>query len=137
MNKIILLLIAATIGLAAQADYTITTQQPLSVNPNYLPVDYAASQPYSQMYPQPYGQGYAQTSASQYPQPYNQAYYSNPYLTQCQGQYANPYAYRNPYSTSSPYSVVNSALSGLGTTTGTGVAKTIGRSMLFSLLRGY
>jgi len=146
MNRIILLLMAMVIGLSAQADYTVTTQQPLYSPQIYQPVGYSTaqsySQPYSQQYSQsyidPYTQQYAQQYNQQYNQADNQAYYQNPYQTQCQSQYVNPYRYRNAYGNNLPYTVVNSALSGLGTTSGTGVVvKSLGRSMLSSLLRGY
>ena len=131
MNRIILLLLAVTIGLSAQADYSFSTVEPAY---QAQPVNYSTIQSYGQSYAQPYTQSYAQP----YSQQYNQGY--NPYLTQCQGQYVNPYQYRNPYAYGNnvPYSAVNSALSGLRNTNGsTGVVKNIGQSVLFSLLRGY
>jgi len=127
MSRIILLLIAVTIGLAARADYTVTTQQPW-----YQGAAYSMSQPYSQTTDT---QAYNQT----YPQQYNQSYFQNPYQTQCQVPYVNPYQYRNPYSygTNLPYGAVNSALTGLGSTGNSSIVKNIGQSMLFSLMRGY
>jgi len=129
MNRIILLLLAVTIGLSAQADYSFSTVEPAYPT---QPVNYSTIQSYDQSYTPPYTQSYAQP----YSQQYNQGY--NPYLTQCQGQYVNPY--RNPYAYGNnvPYSTVNSALSGLrNTSSSTGIVKNIGQSMLFSLLRGY
>lgn len=118
MNKGILLLIAISIGLSAYADYTVTTQQPLY---NAPVVDYPMIQPY--------------------PQPYAQPYYQNPYQAQYQGQCVNPYQYQAPYlyRRNLPYTALNPAVTGLGTTTTTGgsVAKNIGQSILYSMLRGY
>jgi len=142
MKEIILLLSVFTLGLSASADYSFTTTQPL-YSPSVPYQNYQANQAYQ--YPQysQYAQtGYNQTiqpvdySATQpYAQTYNnQAAYQNPYLAQCQGQYANPYQYRRPYG----YGVGNSIVPGLANTTGnSGVVKNIVQSMLYSKLRGY
>lgn len=121
MNKIILFLIAVSIGLCAQADYTVQTYQPLYPA---QPVGYPAIQPYAQ----------------QYNQQYNQGYYQNPYQAQYQGQYVNPYQYPRPYGYGNnlPYTGMNSILPVSGNTGGTQqVVKNIGQSMLYSMLRGY
>lgn len=119
MNRVILFLMVMIIGLAAHADYTVQTSQPLYPNPY---VDPALASPYVQQY--------------------NQAYYQNPYQYQYQGQCVNPYQYRNPYmqARTLPYTAVNPAVSGLGTNTTGGasqVVRNIGQSMLYSMLRGY
>lgn len=123
MNRIILALIVMTIGLSAQADYTVTTYQPLYPAQITPPV---GNYPTTQAYGQPYNQAY-------YPNPY-QAQYQNQY----QGQFVNPYQYRpNVYGNNLPYSALNPAVTGLGTTGGSQVVKNIGQSVLYSLLRGY
>lgn len=112
--KMILFLLTISIGLSAQADYTVQTYQP------FYP---AQAMNYSNI------------------QPYNQGYYQNPYQTQCQGQYANPYQYQTPYygyGNNSPYPLVNSAITGNGITNGTPqIVKNIGQSLLYSMIRGY
>lgn len=136
MNKIILLLIVISMGLSVQAfDWTSLLYQP--------------AQPYSSYQQYPTYQSYVPNQAIQnaqnidysatqaYGQPYSQAYYQNPYQIQNQGQYINPYLNRRPYGyrNNLPYNVVP-ALS--TTTTGTNsVAKSLGQSMLYSMLRGY
>lgn len=128
MNRIILLLIAITIGLSANADYTVQTYQPLVPSQPIQPIDYTTNQPYMQTYNQ------------QYSPTYNQPYYQNPYQVQSQTQCVNPYQYQNPYTYGSniPYSAINAATSSIGSG---GVApqimKNIGKSMLYSMLRGY
>lgn len=130
MNRLILLLVAVLVGLSANADYTVTTNQPLYPTPvgSYS----IAQQPYMQQY----NQGY-------YQNPYQNQYqgqYINPYQVGYQQQYANPYQYQMPYGyrSNSPYSVINSAISGLGATNGTqGIVKNIGQSILYSMVRGY
>lgn len=112
MKKIILLITAIIFGLSAYADYTVTTSQPLY---NAQPIGYQAFQPYGQ------------------------SYYQNPYQMQYPGQCINPYQYQNPYLNRSnlPYTMLNPAVTGLGATTGGSVAKNIGQSILYSMLRGY
>lgn len=122
MKKIILCIITMTMGLSASAlswlGYPYTPYQ--NVNPAQViqPVDY--------------------NTAQQYGQPYTQTYIQTPYQTQCQypGQYANPYAYRYGYGMTSP--IVNSTLNGLTSVNGSNqIIKNIGRSVFYSMLRGY
>ena len=130
MNKIIFTILAITIGLSANADYTVQTYQPIQG------VDYTNNQLYGQTYGQNYVQPYSQT----YGQNYNQPYYQNPYQAQYNTQCVNPYQNRNPYTYGNGLqsTLVNSALSGIGSTGGTtGIAKNLGRSMLYSMIRGY
>lgn len=112
-NKIIIFfifIIFIAVGLSAQADYTVTTQQPLYQ-------DYSSVQPYAQ-YPQ----------YQQY-----QGYYPNPY--QCQGQYVNPYQYQNPYGYGT---AVDPTLSGNGTTgAASSILRNVVQSLLYSRMRGY
>lgn len=110
-NRIILLLAAVLIGLSAHADYTVQTYQPLYSNPM---ASYSAAQPYAQQY--------------------NQGYYQNPYQAQYQGQYVNPYQYQSPYSSygnNSPYGIMSNS------NVPQQIVRSIGQSMLFSMLRGY
>lgn len=123
MKKMILCIITMTMGLSASAlswaGYPYTPYQ--NVNPAQViqPVDYNTTQ--------------------QYGQPYTQTYIQQPYQTQCQypGQYANPYAYQR-YGYGTAYPMVNPVLNGL-TNVGGGnqIIKNIGRSMFYSMLRGY
>lgn len=122
MNRIILFLVIVLVGAASYADYTVTTYQPW-YNPQVA--GYPAVQPYDT---QQYNQGY-------YQNPYN-AY--NPYQAQC----VNPYLYHRPYGYRSglPYNALPSVVSGVGTGTTGGasqIAKNIGQSMLYSMMRGY
>ena len=119
MNRVLLLLVAVLMGLSAKANYTVTTTQPLYPNNVY---DYPSVQ-----------------------QPYNQGYYQDPYQAQAQNSYINPYQqpYASPYQpygyrNNIPFSILNSATTGLGSSTGTtGIVKNIGRSLLYSMMRGY
>lgn len=118
MNRIILPLLFILIGLSANADYTIQTNQPL--------------------YPaQPgiyYNQGYCPTPyQAQYPQQYVDSY--NNY----QQQAVNPYLYQRPYGYQNnlPYSVINPAINGITTSGGNQIVKNIGRNLLYTMMRGY
>lgn len=128
MNKMILLLITLSIGLSVQAfDWTSLLSTPYQSYQQYP--TYQSYQPYipTQTVQTTTGVDYSATQA--YGQPYHQAYYQNPY--QIQGQYVNPYQYRRPYGYNIPYNVLNT------TTSGNSVAKNIGQSVLYSMLRGY
>lgn len=105
MNKIIILLIAISIGLSAKADDILQMNQP--IYPAQA-VDYSMIPPYLQ----PYN---------------NQGYYQNPYI--------NPYQYRMPYYGDT--SILNSSLLGTGSTGGSQIVKNIGRTILYSMMRGY
>lgn len=114
MNKIILFLMVILIGLSVNADGTAQTEQ--SLYPAQI-VDYSTI-------PQP-------------PQLYNnQGYYQNPYQAQYQTPYINPYQYRMPYYSGAnilPYSLL-----GTGSTGGAQqIVKSLGRSILYSMMRGY
>lgn len=134
MNRIILLLIIISMGLSAQAfDWTSLISQPYQSYQQYP--TYQSYVP-NQAVQNAQNIDYSATQA--YGQPYNQAYYQNPYQIQAQGQYINPYQYPRHYGYRN-YNVINSAIPALSTTTtGTSsVAKNIGQSMLYSMLRGY
>jgi hypothetical protein len=142
MNKTMLLLIAISIGLSAQADYVVQTNQPLYPAQIAQPQIYSTNQNYQQypQYQQPQQYQPYQTYNQGYNPAYNQGYYQNPYQTQYQGQIVNPYAYQNQYGYGNnlPPTVVTSALSGLGNAGGTpSVLKNIVQSVIFSKLRGY
>lgn len=124
MKKIILCIITMTIGLSASAlswlgnPYT-PYQNPTSIMPTQV-VDY--------------------NNIQQNGQPYTQTYIQTPYQTQCQspgqypGQYINPYNYqRYGYG---GYPIVNSTLNGVAGGSNQ-IIKNIGRSMIYSMLRGY
>lgn len=114
MNKIVLFLIAISIGLSVKADDTIQTDQ--SIYPAQ-PLDYSTIPAYSQLYN-------------------NQGYYQNPYQTQYPRPYINPYQYRMPYIGGT--SILNSSLLGTGSTGGAQqIIKSLGRSILYSMMRGY
>lgn len=124
MNKIILLLIAITIGLSVKADYTVQTQtfQPFNYNGAVAPQYYSNVQSYQQ-YPQ-----YQQCQAD------NQNYYQNPYQAQYQNQYVNPYQYQRSYGYGNnfqPY-LINSGLNGTAP-----IVRNIAQSLIFAKLRGY
>lgn len=122
MKRIILVLTAIFIGLAARADYTVQTYQPMTPEQT---VNYYGSQGY-------YNPGYCQGT---YQNPY-QGYYTNPYVNQ--GQYVNPYAYRNPYYLNRGYNAIPSVVNSIGASGGAGqIIKNVGQSMLYSMLRGY
>ena len=137
MNRFLLLLLAASIGLSAHANYTVTTSQPLYPNGVY---GYSGVQ---QPYNQAYNQGYNQNPYQIQPQSsyVNQSSYINPYQTGYQPGYQTgygntyqPYGYR----ANVPFSILNSAMTGVGTGAGsTGIIKNIGQSMLYSMMRGY
>lgn len=135
MNKMILLLMALSIGLSVQAfDWTSL------ISPSYQPYQqyptYQSYQPYVPNQTIQTTQGIDYTATQAYGQPYHQAYYQNPY--QIQGQYINPYQYPRPYGYRN-YNLINTAIPALSTTTtGTSsVARNIGQSVLYSMLRGY
>lgn len=124
MKKIILCLITITIGLSAQAFSWMNS--PYSTYQNINPVQTTQVVDYNNTV-QPYGQ------------PYTQTYIQTPYQTQCQypGQYINPYQYQR-YGYGTVYPTVNPVLNGLNTIGGGNqIVKNIGRSMIYSMLRGY
>lgn len=130
MNRGLLLLIIMVFGLAAKADYTVTTVQP-------LPQQYQAYQPYYQ--PLVPSQPVNYSTVQPYGQTYNQGYYQDPYQAQYHSQCYNPYQYQQPYvyGNNLPYSTVNSTTSATSTTGGNSILKNIGQSVLYSMLRGY
>ncbi len=106
-----------SIGLCVQADYTFQTYQPTYQS---QPINYSAFQPYNQQYSETYSQ--------------------NPYQSQCQGQYINPYQYQRPYiyGNNLPSTLVNSAMMGQGNTgVPRQIVKNIGQSLIYSMMRGY
>ena len=153
MNRIMLLLMVMAMGLSARAfEWSNLLYQP---TPTYSPYSQYSAYPQNSSYPQytqstqssilnsvlPVQTSQVDYSTTQpYGQTYNQGYSQNPYQNTYAGQYNNPYQYQRPYGygTSVPYSVVNSAVSGLGTTGAGGqIVKNIGRSMIYSMMRGY
>lgn len=139
MNKIILLLIVISMGLSAQAfDWTSLLYQPAQPYSSYQ--QYPTYQSYVPNQTIQNAQNIDYSATQAYGQPYSQAYYQNPYQIQNQGRYINPYQYPRPYGyrNNLPYNVINTAVPALSTTTGTNsVAKSLGQSMLYSMLRGY
>jgi len=120
IGKIMLVLAVIAMGLSANADYSVTTSEPLY---NSSPISYNEVQPYMTQY---------------------NTGYQNPYQTQCQGQYTNqqyinPYAYRNGYGYGygNPYSTINPLLNAWRNNTTTSTAGNLGKSLLYSLVRGY
>lgn len=130
-RRTILILSAVFIGLSAQADYTVTTVEPLYPNQTYgyPPIQ----QPYNQLYPQQYNQTYNEEC--------NQGYYHNPYQAGYQQQYMNPYQYQRPYvgySNNLPFGITNNAASSLNTASvPRQIARNVGQSMLLRMLGGY
>lgn len=111
MNKIILFLMVILIGLSVNADDTTQVEQPLYP---------AQVVDYSTIPPSP-------------PQYNNRGY---PYQSQYQTPYINPYQYRMPYYSSA--SILPYSLLGTGSTDGAQqIVKSLGRSILYSMMRGY
>lgn len=130
MNKIILCIISMTMAMAVDlsAQALSWSGYPYSPYQNINPAQIIQQ-----------GQAIDYSTNPVYGQNYNQPYVQNPYQTQCQypGQYINPYQYQR-YGYGTPYSTVNSALNGLNTVGGGNqIIKNIGRSMFYSMLRGY
>jgi len=126
MNRIILLLVVVSIGLSAQADYTVQTQtfQPSYYNQTTQPQYYSNVQSYQQ-YPQ-----YQQCQAD------SQNNYQNTYQSQYQNQY-NPYQYQRLYGYGNN-GLLNSSLPGLTGLNGTSpIVRNIAQSLIFAKLRGY
>lgn len=137
-NKIILFLMAFTIGLASRADYSFTTTQPLYPNQIIQGQNYSAISPYQQ-YQYPQYQQYPSLAASGTTQVV-QPYYQNPYqAAQCQGQYTNPYLYQRPYGYGNTLpTLINPATSGLGSNNNaSSIAKNIVQSIIYAKMRGY
>lgn len=128
MKKLILCIITITIGLTTSAFSWVNN--PYSPYPNVNPAQVVQPVDYNTV--PPYGQPYPQT--------YIQTPYQTPYQTQCQypGQYVNPYTYqRYGYGNNIVSPIINS-VTGLGVTNGTNqIVRNIGRSMFYSMLRGY
>ncbi|MDD3436278.1 MAG: hypothetical protein PHC64_03895 [Candidatus Gastranaerophilales bacterium] len=117
MNRIILFLIMVTATLPVMADYTVETYQPL-YPAQIEQQNYSTSQPYQQPY-----------------FPYNQGYY-NPYQAQLQTPYVSPYQCRAPYGYGG--NLLNPLILSSGSSTGSSqVVQSIGRTLLYSLFRGY
>ncbi len=115
-NRLILSLIIVLVGLSANADYTVTTQQPL-FNPQAAAY-YNASQPYNQ--------------------PYNQGYYQNPY--QYQQPYYNPYTYQRPYlgyGNNLPRIITSTTDASTTASVPQQIARGVGRAMMYKMIRGY
>lgn len=114
MYKTILFLMAILIGLSVKADDTMQMDQ--QIYPAHA-VDYSIIPPIP-------------------PQYNNSGYYQNPYQAQYQTPYMNPYQYRMPYYGGT--SMLNSSLLGTGSAGGTQqIVKRLGRSLLYSMMRGY
>lgn len=114
MNKAILFLMVILIGLSVNADDITQTEQ--SLYPAQV-VDYSTIPPSPQQYNNP-------------------IYYKHPYQAQYQAPYINPYQYRMPYYSGAnilPYSIL-----GTGSTGGVQqIVKSLSRSILYSIMRGY
>lgn len=134
-KRVIVSLIFILMGLSAKADYTITTQKPF-YNPQAAAY-YNAQQPYNPTYNQQYNQGY-------YQNPYQaqaQGQYFDPAQAVTQQQYYNPYQYPRPYvgyGNNLPYIVANAADTATSTTSvPQQIAKSVGRAMMYKMIRGY
>jgi len=115
-KRVILFLVLVLMGLSAQADYTVTTQQP------FYNAQAAGYYPYAQNYNSQYNQVYSQN-------PYQtQQQYYDPY--QCQSPYVD---YRNSY----PYGVTPGVSGLTSTNVQNQIARNIGKFMILRMMRGY
>ena len=133
MSRIIVFLMFVTIGLAAHADYKVTTIQPLQ-QPYQT---YQPYQPYQAYQPLVPAQPVNYSTVQPYAQTYNQNYYQDPYQAQYQTQCVNPYQYQGQYyGNNLPYTTLSTPVTDTGSG-GKQIIKNIGQSLLYSMIRGY